>query len=245
ALPPTTTTVAGSAITSGLLYPGSSGEVKITVNNPNTYPVTLTSVTPNGAPTASGGTGTCSTTGVTLTGGSSGTTIPADGSVTLTLKDAASMSSASDTGCQNATFTIPVAVRSRAHEAPGPGPARGRAAARRRRRGHGRVAHTSTGSAAAKAGSIGTPTGVTIGTPTCTGSGSSIPVSWAVVEGAAQYTIESSPLGLFLAPQSQTVSTASAPHSAGGTGSIHVRVRATAGKWTSATSTVVSRRISC
>ena len=110
ALPPTTTTVAGSAITSGLLYPGSSGDVKITVNNPNTYPVTLTSVTPNGAPTASGGTGTCSTTGVTLTGGSSGTTIPANGSATLTLNNAASMSSASDTGCQNATFTIPVTV---------------------------------------------------------------------------------------------------------------------------------------
>ncbi|HSK60435.1 MAG TPA: hypothetical protein VK935_15430 [Actinomycetospora sp.] len=110
ALPPTTTTVVGSAITSGLLYPDSSGDVKITVNNPNTYPVTLTSVTANGAPTASGGTGTCSTTGVTLTGGSSGTTIPANGSATLTLTNAVSMSSASDTGCQNATFTIPVTV---------------------------------------------------------------------------------------------------------------------------------------
>jgi hypothetical protein len=38
ALPPTTSTVAGSAVTTGLLYPGSSGDVKITVNNPNTYP---------------------------------------------------------------------------------------------------------------------------------------------------------------------------------------------------------------
>jgi hypothetical protein len=50
------------------LYPGSSGDVKITVNNPNTHPVTLT------------------------------------------LNNAASMSSASDTGCQNAVFTIPVTV---------------------------------------------------------------------------------------------------------------------------------------
>jgi hypothetical protein len=110
ALPPTTTTVAGSAITSGLLYPGSSGDVKITVNNPNAYPVTLTSVTANGSPTATGGTGSCSTTGVTLTSGASGTTIPANGAATLTLSNAASMSSASDTGCQNATFTIPVTV---------------------------------------------------------------------------------------------------------------------------------------
>jgi hypothetical protein len=104
---------------------------------------------------------------------------------------------------------------------------------------------TNTGSAAARAGSIGTPTEVTIGTSTCTGGGSSIPVSWAVVEGAAQYTIESSPLGLFVVTQSQTVTTASATLSAGGSGSIFVRVRATAGKWTSGTSTVVSRRISC
>lgn len=110
ALPPTTTTVTGSAIASGLLYPGSSGDVRITVNNPNSYPVSVTSVSPDGAPTASGGTGTCSTTGVSLTTASPGTAIPANGSATLTLPRAASMTSASDTGCQNATFTIPVTV---------------------------------------------------------------------------------------------------------------------------------------
>ncbi|GLZ47106.1 hypothetical protein Acsp06_32910 [Actinomycetospora sp. NBRC 106375] len=107
---PTTTTVAGSAITANLLYPGSSGDVKVTVNNPNTYPVTVTSVSPNGSPTAAGGSGTCATTGVTLTTASPGTAIPANGSTTLTLAGAASMTSASETGCQNATFTIPVTV---------------------------------------------------------------------------------------------------------------------------------------
>jgi hypothetical protein len=110
AQPPTTTTVAGTAVTANLLYPGSSGDVKITVNNPNTYPVTVTSVSPNGAPTAAGGTGSCGTTGVGLTTVSPGTTVPANGSATLTLAGAASMTSASETGCQNATFTIPVTV---------------------------------------------------------------------------------------------------------------------------------------
>lgn len=110
ALPPTTTTVPGTAVTEGLLYPGTSGHVKITVNNPNGYPVRVTSVTPNGAPTATGGTGTCTTTGVTLTPVSPGTTVLAGGSSTLTLGNAASMTSASENGCQNATFTIPVTV---------------------------------------------------------------------------------------------------------------------------------------
>ena len=110
ALPPTTTVVPGTAFTTNLLYPGTSGDVKITVNNPNVYPVKVTSVAPNGAPTAAGGVGTCATTGVGLTAASPGTAIPAGGSATLTLAGAASMTSASETGCQNATFTIPVTV---------------------------------------------------------------------------------------------------------------------------------------
>ncbi|MEJ2889732.1 hypothetical protein [Actinomycetospora aeridis] len=110
AVPPTTTAVAGTAITTNLLYPGTSGDVKLTVNNPNVYPVTVTSVSANGAPTASGGTGTCATTGVSLTGATPGTAIPANSSATLTLTGAASMTSASENGCQNATFTIPVTV---------------------------------------------------------------------------------------------------------------------------------------
>lgn len=110
ALPPTTAVVPGTAFTTNLLYPGTSGDVKITVNNPNVYPVRVTSVAPTGAPTAAGGVGTCATTGVSLTAASPGTAIPANGSATLTLAGAASMTSASETGCQNATFTIPVTV---------------------------------------------------------------------------------------------------------------------------------------
>ncbi|MEJ2861692.1 hypothetical protein [Actinomycetospora flava] len=110
ALAPTTTAVAGTAITANLLYPGTSGDVKVTVNNPNVYPVTVSSVTANGTVTAAGGTGACTTTGVSLATATPGTAIPANSAATLTLANAASMTSASENGCQNATFTIPVTV---------------------------------------------------------------------------------------------------------------------------------------
>ena len=110
AQPPTTTAVAGSAVTSGLLYPTGTGSVVITVNNPNPYRVKVASIAAAGAVTAAGGTGTCSTTGVTLTAQTPGDLVPAGGSVTLTLAGAAAMSASSDAGCQGATFTLPVTV---------------------------------------------------------------------------------------------------------------------------------------
>ncbi|MFI5564272.1 hypothetical protein ACIA2T_33695 [Amycolatopsis japonica] len=111
---PTTGSVPGSAVTEGLLYPdGPAGTAKILVHNPNPYPVKVTTVNADvTAPTASGGTGTCVTTGVswnnrTLSGGNA---VPANGSATLTLPGAVVMSSASENGCQGAVFTIPVTV---------------------------------------------------------------------------------------------------------------------------------------
>ena len=108
---PTTGTVAASAFTSGLLYPGGPpGDAKILVNNPNPYPVKVTGVVQNGTPTGSAGTGTCTTTGVSWTAQVPNTTVPAGGSATLTLTGAVSMSTASDDGCQGALFSIPVTV---------------------------------------------------------------------------------------------------------------------------------------
>jgi hypothetical protein len=111
---PTTGTVAGSAITTGLLYPGGpAGTVKLLVNNPNPYSVLVTGVAAGtGAPTGSGGSGTCTTTGVIFTSQnpSSGNSVPANGSTTLTLPGAVNMSTQSDDGCQGATFSIPVTV---------------------------------------------------------------------------------------------------------------------------------------
>ncbi|WP_206786003.1 hypothetical protein [Amycolatopsis sp. MtRt-6] len=111
---PATGTVAASAFSSGLLYPGGpAGDAKLLVHNPNPYPVVVTRVAAGtGAPTGSGGTGTCTTTGVTWTPQqpAAGNAVPAGGSATLTLPGAVSMGTASDDGCQGALITIPVTV---------------------------------------------------------------------------------------------------------------------------------------
>ncbi len=108
----TTSPVSGSAITSGLLYPGGTGDVKLTINNPNPYPVEVTSIaqTPSSTITASGGSGTCTTTGVSFTDQTGNWVVPANGSQTVTLSGAAAMSNSSDDGCQGALFTIPVTL---------------------------------------------------------------------------------------------------------------------------------------
>jgi hypothetical protein len=110
ALAPTTTAVAGSAVTTGLLTPGTTGTAMITVTNPNPYKVKVLTIAPNGAATASGGAGTCATTGVSFTSQAPGVTLATNASTTLTLAGAVAMSTASETGCQGATFTVPVTV---------------------------------------------------------------------------------------------------------------------------------------
>lgn len=105
------TTVDVSASTTATLYPGATGNVRIQINNPNPYPVRVTDVTGNGAITADAGHPGCVTTGVTFTNQTGQTIdVPASGSTTTTLNNAASMSNSSDNGCQGATFTIPVSL---------------------------------------------------------------------------------------------------------------------------------------
>ncbi|MBE8525721.1 hypothetical protein ILP97_51010 [Amycolatopsis sp. H6(2020)] len=108
---PTTGAVAGSAFTTGLLYPGGpAGDAKILVTNPNPYPVKVSTIVANGTPTGSGGTGTCTTTGVGWISQSPNAPVPAGGSVTVGLPGAVTMSTASEDGCQGALFAIPVTV---------------------------------------------------------------------------------------------------------------------------------------
>jgi hypothetical protein len=94
------------------LYPATDGDVLIKVHNPNPFPVKVTQITSNGAVTASGGIGTCSTTGVSLNSPVSAAieVAASSNSAAVTLSGAAHMSSASENGCQNATFTIPVSL---------------------------------------------------------------------------------------------------------------------------------------
>lgn len=100
-----------SAVTpSAQLYPGGTGDAKVTINNPNSFAVTVTDVT-GGTITGSGGAGTCSTTGVTFGDQHNmSTLIAAHGSSTVTFANSVTMSNSSDNGCQGATFTIPVTI---------------------------------------------------------------------------------------------------------------------------------------
>jgi hypothetical protein len=97
------------ATTTASLYPGITGaNLALTVNNPNPFPVTITSVNANGAavPDAAHA-AACVTTGVSFATTATTKTIPANGSSSFGVAGV-SMSNASDTGCQGATFTVPV-----------------------------------------------------------------------------------------------------------------------------------------
>ena len=94
-----------------MLQPDGSADVILRITNPNGFAVTLTSVAANGTITASGGIGACAATGVTFAGASGLSTLIAGSATTLVhLQGAATMSSASSTGCQGATFSIPVLI---------------------------------------------------------------------------------------------------------------------------------------
>lgn len=111
--PVTVTALAGGDAPASLLVPGGpAAQVVLRVDNPNSFAVTLVSVTGGpGAVTASGGLGTCTTTGVVFAD-QSGLAVPvgASGTTLVRLPRAASMTSASDNGCQGATFSIPVTI---------------------------------------------------------------------------------------------------------------------------------------
>jgi hypothetical protein len=105
------TTVDVSATTAASLYPGTTGDVKLSISNPNPYAVRVTAVSGNGTITPDGSHSGCTTTGVTFTNQSSLTIdIAANSSTTSTLTGAAAMSNASLNACQGATFTIPVSL---------------------------------------------------------------------------------------------------------------------------------------
>ncbi len=99
---------------SSKLVPGGDADVIVRVKNPNTFDVTLVSVTntPDSSITAADASGSCSNTGVTFTDQPSlNVTIPAGQSTLVDLTGAAHMSTSSDSGCQGATFHIPVTIQ--------------------------------------------------------------------------------------------------------------------------------------
>jgi hypothetical protein len=108
-------TVSVTAFTGGdapstALLPGGSSDVVLRISNTNSYSVTLTAISLNGSITASGGVRTCSVSGVSTNFPSSPSiTVPA-GSNLIHLSSAAVMSAGSSSGCQGATFSIPITV---------------------------------------------------------------------------------------------------------------------------------------
>jgi hypothetical protein len=108
--PSPVTVVAASGTVSSDLQPGSSADLLIEVDNPDSQSLTLTGLSENGSTvTVVGGSG-CTTSGVsvpTVTGLS--ITVP-PGTNVIHVPNGAAMSASSVTGCQGATFRIPVLI---------------------------------------------------------------------------------------------------------------------------------------
>lgn len=100
-----------TASTTADLYPGATGAVKVSVTNPNSFPVRVTSVTGNGAITSDKGASCNASTGVAFSDQSALTLDLAAGATsTFTLSGSVIMNNTSDNSCQGAVFTIPVSV---------------------------------------------------------------------------------------------------------------------------------------
>jgi hypothetical protein len=101
------------------LYPGGAGDVTLTVSNPNLSSVTVRSLSldttrGSGGYTVDAAHSTCTFTTLTYTSqdnGGTGWIVPArvgatNGTLAITLPSALSMSTASPSSCQGATFTL-------------------------------------------------------------------------------------------------------------------------------------------
>ncbi|MCU1588668.1 MAG: hypothetical protein JWN31_2161 [Frankiales bacterium] len=106
-------TVTTNATVTRLLQPGGTADLIITVTNPNAFAVSITSVTSGGAVTAASGIGSCTTTGVTAAVPAADLPLPVPAHTTagrFVLANAVTMSTASESGCQGATFTVPLTI---------------------------------------------------------------------------------------------------------------------------------------
>ncbi|MFN2606531.1 MAG: hypothetical protein ABR511_01350 [Acidimicrobiales bacterium] len=110
------TVVAATGTPSSKLIPGTSADLVVQLDNPNSYSVTITGVSQNGSVTPVGGTGP----GTACSSANSGVSVPTQTGLGLTVAsgtgvvvhvpNGALMGSASASGCQGASFQIPVTV---------------------------------------------------------------------------------------------------------------------------------------
>ncbi|BEL10088.1 hypothetical protein Q0Z83_082790 [Actinoplanes sichuanensis] len=100
----------GSVTLAADLYPGATGDAKITINNPNSYKVKVADII-GSTVTASGGIGDCAGTNVVFANQTGkDIEVPAKGNVQVTLTNAVSMIADAENGCQGATFTVAVSL---------------------------------------------------------------------------------------------------------------------------------------
>lgn len=106
------TLMAASGSASSNLSPGGAADLVVTLNNPNSFPVTIVGTAPNGnAVVHAAGIGVCTNTGVTAAALSGlNVSVGTGSSVTVHIANGAAMSTSSDSGCQGATFEVPVTL---------------------------------------------------------------------------------------------------------------------------------------
>ena len=92
------------------LVPGGSADLLLKVNNPNSSNVTLVGITPKAGGSVTPSLPGCTTSGVSLATVGTLAIALTPGSNTVHISNGATMSTASVTGCQGATFTIDVTI---------------------------------------------------------------------------------------------------------------------------------------
>lgn len=110
---PPITMVAATATPDSLLVPGQSADLTMTLDNPNDFAVQIISIAPDPtrSVTASGGQGECTNTGVVVDAQTGLDVVVASGDgVVVHLPHVVSMGTNSESGCQGATFDVPVLI---------------------------------------------------------------------------------------------------------------------------------------
>jgi hypothetical protein len=101
---------AGGDAPSSTLQPGGTADVILRLSNPNAYAVTLVAATGNGSITPDSGHSGCTTTGVSFTDQTGLSISIPSGSSLVHVPGAAKMDTTSSSGCQGATFSIPITL---------------------------------------------------------------------------------------------------------------------------------------
>jgi hypothetical protein len=104
------TLVGATGTVSSKLIPGATADLSLQLNNPNGYAVTVTGISQNGTVTVVGGSG-CTTSGVSVpTKAGLSVTVASGNNAVAHIPNGASMDISSDSGCQGASFHIPVTL---------------------------------------------------------------------------------------------------------------------------------------